>query len=106
MGNPQVQGSPARAWGYFTAASRSGPVLNPNLLLIDVIFGMDCTAALETLQERPETLDIPFFFNKPKVQSHEIKVLETIGAVDAIVNRFVYGMLPDRVGMAQAGEHG
>ncbi len=76
-----------------------------DMMLIDVISGMDGPASLKTLQKRSEILDIPFFFNTPKVQSHEIGGLKTIGAVDAIVERFVSKTPPDRAPKARAGKH-
>ncbi len=76
-----------------------------DMMLIDVISGMDSPASLKSPQERPETLDIPLFFNTPKVQSHEIGGLKTIGAVDAIVERFVSRTPPDRAPKARAGKH-
>ena len=81
------------------------PVFNPNLKLIDVISGMDGPASLKTLQKRSETLDISFFFNTPKVQSHEIGGLMTIGAVDAIVEWFVAMTRSDRAPKARACKH-
>ncbi len=76
-----------------------------DMMLIDVISGTGSPAALKSLQERPETLDIPLFFNTPKVQSHEIGGLKTIGAVDAIVERFVSRTPPDHAPKARAGKH-
>ena len=75
------------------------------MVLIDVISDMDSPASLKSPQERPETLDIPLFFNTPEVQSHEIGGLKTIRAVDAIVERFVSRTPPDRAPKARGGEH-
>ncbi len=76
-----------------------------DMVLIDVISDMDSPASLKSPQERPETLDIPLFFNTPEVQSHEIGGLKTIRAVDAIAERFVSRTPPDRAPKARGGEH-
>ncbi len=81
------------------------PAFSSDMMLIDVISGMDGPASLKTLQERSESLDIPFFFNTPKVRSHEIGGLKTIGAVGAIVERFVSRTPHDYAPKARAGKH-
>ena len=49
---------------------------------IGMIFGMNEFTVLEKPQERPKTLDIPFFFNTLKVQSQETEGLKTIEAAE------------------------
>ena len=87
-------------------APKKVSVFNRNLILIDMIPGMDGMTVLEILEEWPKSVDIPFFFNALKMQSHETEGLKTTDAVDAIVEWFASKTLPDRVRKAQAVEHG
>jgi len=72
--------------------------ITPDLILLDVMMpNMDGPQTLEALQARPETAQIPVIFMTAKVQTHEVKSYQALGAIEVIAKPFDPMTLADSI---------
>jgi two-component system, OmpR family, response regulator len=70
-------------------ALEKAPLLNPDLILLDVLMpDLDGPATLTELRKIPALESTPVVFLTAKVQAHEVEHYREIGAVDVIAKPF------------------
>ena len=102
-----VGGFTLEVCGNGEEAVRTGPIFNPDLILLDVMMpGMDGPTTLAALRQHPSLQNTPVIFMTAKVQPKEIQGYKELGALDVIAKPFDPMTLAEQVRTIWARAHG